>query len=279
MTLPAPFDEWDFLHDIIIVAQNKRVNDEFSDVVSNINFPDITSAREALAYACLLQSDDTDTMTILRLYLFYLIAHKARDYHPSMFAIPEENYYDSVVTKPQVVLLFCEKRLDAVNNNRAPIKAKISFRLMGETSQSITQTKVDTLTDGIWNTLASPTVFKFDKGDLKGSYIDKENGYQFIITGKDVATIKSVVTEILKIQSHTPNWDLLTVSDPEKAYPTTVGTQTILGKAFKEPTLRPSGTVHFARAELKLYGMSKDILMVCGDTWLNARCKKIFIFP
>jgi hypothetical protein len=87
-------DSYYFLTDVIKEIQTTRLNKSFADVFDDNDYPNFNNPRHVLAYASTITSEDTDTMVLMRLWLYYVLIHKARDLHPTMFVIPEDNFHD-----------------------------------------------------------------------------------------------------------------------------------------------------------------------------------------
>jgi N-acetylmuramoyl-L-alanine amidase len=268
-------DEYTFLVDVISRIQEPRVLKTFGDVMTAPGYPDTNNPRHVLAFACTLQLEDTDTMIVMRLLLYYLLSRKARDFHPTMFATPEPNFHDSVVFKPQIQLIFLEDRIDAVNANRRPLQAQISYRLMNVTPESLTPENVDTIAQRIWDLFVLPSPFKFMKGEIIGNYRDKTNGYELRILADTETTLRSVIGQVLAINELELDDQFFSISKSSRTFPTPEETISILGEDYEKPVQRPSAWVHFVRAELKLLGMRTSKLLVCRADLLDSRCSRI----
>jgi hypothetical protein len=272
----ADRDEYWLLVDIIKVIQTSRVNDSFSDVIEDSGYPNLSNPRHALAWCCSIKSDDTDVMVIMRVLLYYLLSRKARDFHPTMFATPETHFHDSIAFKPQVQLLFLENRLEAHNANRRPLRTQISYRLMNVDPTTYTRQEMISLATKIRDTFVTPTIYSFEKGAIIGSYKDKENGYELRILGKDEPEIRSVISKVLSLNDLTLDDQYLTISESRRTYPTSTDEITILNESYAKPIQRPTATVHFVRAELKLFGMRHSKLLVCKAELVDSQSIHIF---
>ena len=262
MALPDKFNEWSHLKSTLIKTQNKIVKHEFRDIGDESWSPDITLPRGSLRVACTLKANDTANMTIIRIFLFYVIIRKLKDIFPVIYSIPSDTFHDIVRFKPQVTLLFEEDTEDAHSKERIPITSQISYRLTGETTASMTSAKVNSLATRIKTKLATGTPFKFKKGEKIAFYADQENGYNFQIYVDSKEIAKDVIQEILGIESKVPDWDFLKINSAEQDYSLITGTQTILGEKFRKRRYRPTGWVHFVKAELHLHGRTMSVALV-----------------
>lgn len=269
MPLPDNFNSSEHLQFVIRTLQNRLVLEEFSDLGISLDDLSISTGRHSLRTACVIQDKDSIDIINARLNLFYFVLRKARDLQAPLYGLPVENYYDSFEFKPQVKLLFFEKDSDARASDRIPVRAEISFRLMGETAETVSQVEANELASKIKNLFASPTVFEWRKGVIKASYRQKELGYQMIITAFDEAEARRVITKVLEIQNHNPVWDNLVISETKRNYPVVPGDTTILGKTYRKPRIRPIADVRFRKAELSLWGKDKPVLLVCDAYYVT----------
>jgi hypothetical protein len=276
MPLGEGFSEWEHLQSLLISFQNKIVNQEFKDVGNDSWDENISTPRSSLRVACTLKDSDTANMTLLKIILFYIILRKAQDLHPAMYAVPIGDYQETVVFKPQIKLVFREKRIDALENDRHPLRAEMCFRLIDTTANTITQSEVNQLALKIKQEFATPNPYIYRKGSLKCSYRDESKAYRLILYSFDKQTAKDMILKILKIRNDTVNWDFFTFSESEKNYKTISGTEIILGKSVRKIRLRPEGYVKFVRAELKLHGLTQDILLVSDVDELDRKAIEIF---
>jgi hypothetical protein len=263
MTLPADFNPFEHLQDLIIKVQNKIVKDEFNDVGDDDWQPNITTPRASLRVGCTLKDDDSGTMTILRLFFFYFILRKAQDLQLPVYGIPITSFQEQRRFKPQIHLYFLESLTD-VEHGYSPVAGEISFRLMKETETTLTETELKTLAQKIKTLFCTPP-FKWKKGKNMYSYTDWEKGYQLQLLCWDKIQAKKLIETVLDIQSHTPNWKFLNESQnesPSQTFPTIPPPKTILGKLRKTPRRRPIATVIFQSAVCHLYGIPNPICLV-----------------
>jgi len=269
MALPDNFSSAEHLQDVALKLTNKRVKAYFRDVGDEDWEPNLDSDRARLRVACTHQEKDSLLETICRLQLFNIeIGSSLEDLAP-VYGNPCTTFHDSVEFKPQILLKFFEKSTDAAARNRPRREAEVSFRLMDEKPETITRADVERYASRIKQLFGSPQPFSFKTGTTKFSYIDEERGYRFIISGDDEAEARKVIERTHEIRNHTPDWDRLTDSQSKANFTTNPGTVTILGQQYKKPIKRAVATVHFRRAELKLHGMKRDVLLV--DSLNHAR--------
>ncbi len=265
MALPGNFSPAEHLQDVFLKSVNKQVREYFSDLGDETWDDDISTSRGSLRVACTHKDSDSVDMTQLRLWLFYIVVGNAEKLQAPIYGIPITTFSESVVHLPQVVLYFRETKSDADSHNRQPIEAQVGFRLL---DQNLSKAEAQTLAKKIRQLFGGSTRFYFKKGRTKFSYRDKSRGYEFIITAFDETNAKKVIEQVLDINGHTPNWELLTDSESNRNW-SAVKYKTILGKQHKLPNRRPVGIVHFTKAELKFYGLASDVVL-CDATGYNS---------
>jgi hypothetical protein len=263
MPLPQGFSEFEFLQDVIRRWQNRIVREEFSDLGGDEFDPDINISRHAIRHACTIKDNDTAEMTMMRLYAYYFIYRKAQDLQPPIYGIPSTSFQSSFVFKPQVMLYFQEPESD-IEPGYPPVKGEISFRIADEESTTITQTKVNQLATRVRDAFARPP-FEWHKGKIYVSYIDKPKGYKMQLLCRSKAEGKRVIEQVLDVQSHTPVWKNMNVSEKEnemEAFPTVPPMERILGKNRRMQRRRPIATVKFRYAVLHVHGVYRPICLV-----------------
>ena len=260
MPLPEGFDPWEHLQNTLRRVQNRLVRHEFRDLGDDWD-PDIREPRGSLRVACELDDRDTATMTLLRLILFYIILRKAQDLHPAMYAVPSINFQQLVRFYPQITLFFSED-LANVEEEFEPVESRVSFRLVGESPQTLTPAEARNYANRIKALFASGKGFTWKRGRELWSYIDQERGYFFQLLAWNEAEARKVVEQVMDVRSHSPDWDRLTVSEKKKSYQTVPGFHHIYGKSRRKYRDRPIATVRFRYAELKIHGLPNDITLV-----------------
>ncbi len=267
MALPEGFSAAEHLQDVILLTQNKIVRTEFKDVGDDDWEKDITTARASLRVACTHEEADSIDMTILRLWLFFGILRKAQDFHPAIFGIPSTSFQETTRYHPQIHLHFEEKYTEA-DAGYKPLRSQISFRLIGETTETLSSAEVLIIANKIKTLFAGATPFFWKRGKELYSYIDQSKGYYLQILCFNETEAKKVVEQVLDIRGHTPTWKLLntkTNSEPTTSYPTIPVTKTILGKSYKQPRRRPVGNVYFRYATLHIHGKPNPVVLVDPD--------------
>lgn len=271
MVLPQGFSEWEHLQNALMQTYNRVVRAEFSDTGDENWDPTITTPRASLRVACTIKDSDSALMVHLRMSLFYMVLRKASDLQLPVYGIPVDEYHAAVTFRPQIQLYFQEDS-DDVEPGYAPVTGEIGFRLMNETSESVTQANVNNWANKIKTNFATGANFTWRKGRLKCAYYDREKGYRLQLLVTTEAEGKRVIEQVLDIQNHAPDWEYLSVVETRESssrFPTIPPTKTIVGKPRRMPRRRPVATVKFRHALLFVYGLPQPIVLV--DTSMRYR--------
>lgn len=261
MPLPNDFNPFEHLQSVLIKVHNKQVRDFFNDVPENDI--DINTPRGSLKQACLLRDDDNAEIMQLRYWLFYLDIRQGKDLQAPLCAIPLDDVQSSRKYKPQITLFFRED-LDDVEPDERAVWGEISFRLMNESSTTITKTELERLGREIKSKFGAGAGYLWKKGKKLFTYVDREKGYSLQVLCRTDTDAKDLIRDVLSIQSHTIDNELLKshlTEDETGAYPYTPGTQSILGKSRKKPRRRPNVDVRFQYATCTIHGVNKPICL------------------
>ncbi len=257
MGLPDNFSPAEHLQDVFLKSVNRQIREYFSDLGDESWQHDVSTPRGSLRVACTHQDSDNLGMTQLRLWLFYFVVGNAEKLQAPIYGLPITTFNESLVYLPQVVLYFREKASEATTHNRRPIEAQVGFRII---DSNFSKSEAHTLATKIKQLFGEPSRFYFKKGRTKFSYRDKAKGYEFIIAAFSEAEAKKVIEQVLDLQNHTPDWELLTDSESGRNWSATKY-KNILGNTYKLAERRPIGTVYFTKAELKIHGLPHDIVL------------------
>lgn len=258
MPLPNDFSPWEHLQNTVRFAHNQQVRKEFDDIEVD---DDITTPRGSLKVASLIDDRDTAPMTLIRLILYHVIIKGFG--MPEIYSVPWTDINDSIRYRPKVFLKFCQNYRDVDADDRA-VEGEISFRLMGETNTTLTQSEVNVLAQKIKTLFGSANGFEWRKGRAMFTYSEPEKGYYFQLLVRDQAEGRRIVEQVLDIQSHTPDWQYANYKEnlePSQAFPTNPPNKTIIGKSRKQYKRRPLVTVRFRNAQLHVQGLPNPIIL------------------
>jgi hypothetical protein len=260
MPLPDNFSEWEHLQITIRRVHNDSVRSFYRNTPDN----NLNTKRGSAKHACLMKDNDTTAMTILRMWLFWIVCRKLRDVTEPYYGIPIAGFDAEVVYKPQITLFFLEDFRDVEAGYRA-VEGQLSIRLIKENSTTLSQADLKRYANKINLAFGQGNGLIWDKGKHLYSYVDKVNGHRFKILTQTQTDAESLVRKLLDIVGDRYNSELLRLNEAVNeaaAFPTNPPKQTILGKVYKQPRKRPKAKVKFQYASIKIHGLPKPIILV-----------------
>jgi hypothetical protein len=262
MPLPANFSQWEHLQDQLRIRHNRLVQKYFKDVGGADWSPDISTSRGSLRVACTIQDGDTSTMTLMRLFMFHVVLGNAFKGLGYFYGNPVQEVQRNITYKPQVKLVFREPHTP---NEEDPVRARatgeITFRLMDETSETISRAKAEVLAKAIKREIGTPKLV-WEKGKHKVTYLDIEKGYDFRLLVNTKTDGEQIVRKILSIQSHSYDKDNFQFIENDRNYPANPGTHRVYGRQVKKPVARPRVNVTFRYAQLLIWGQQNAVNLV-----------------
>ncbi|HIK27956.1 MAG: hypothetical protein N3E45_17115 [Oscillatoriaceae bacterium SKW80] len=181
-----------------------------------------------------------------------------------VYSMPADDKQISIrANRPKIILKFSERKTkERLNRNR--FTGVISFRLMNEDINTLTDQKIQAYANKIRSKFATPK-YPWRKGKLMVSYTDWAKGYSFQLLVVNKAEGRRLIERVLDIQGHSPEWEYMNVintESAEKAFPDVSKTRTVLGKQVKTKVRRPNVVVEFDHACLKLADVAEPIALV-----------------
>lgn len=178
-----------------------------------------------------------------------------------LYTIPVTTFQDTWTFHPQIKLFFDQQKHET-RDGFPRVTGEISYRVMGETSETFTPANARVRAQRIKQLFAEPELFVWQKGKLRVSYADQANGYQFQLLVKNESEARKIITRVMEIEGKTPTWDKLTLHESNKTFPDTTATVRIYGEQRKLPRRRPREDIRFRYAELHLWGIPKPVALV-----------------
>lgn len=266
MPLPEPFSDVEHLQAVVRRYLNKQIREDFRDLFGDGDTwePEISTTRGSMLRALLHEDSDPITVTAVRMMLYYFTYGRAKALQPDIYgtSITSQNRVIRA-KKPEITLYFNNKPYQLNKDNKF-VEGQISFRLMDKTYKTITMVEIETYARKIKSLFATPK-FIWHKGKEMVSYTDWEMGYQLQLLVRDKVEGKRIIEQVLDIQGHTPEWDLMQHSkneDEAEAYPENPRSETILGKTVEGLRKRPKEEVVFRYATLTMRGRARGINLV-----------------
>ena len=263
MPEPDNFTPIEQFQDINKKIANKIVREYFKDIVALEADLDLTTSRQALLKACLHKEEDSLMLTVARNQLFAQYTTYTRDQYPVVAGSLLDEIDSNYTYKPKITLFFREDA-DDVEAGYKPVEMETSWRLIDETSQTITKNKLTVVANKIKTQFGLSNGYVFRKGRKLVAYDKASEGYKFFLRARDVTDAKNLIREILALNGHTLENEILritSVDDEAEAFPYNPGTQNILGKKKAKPRKRPITNVRFRYAYATVAGWGSPIYL------------------
>ena len=250
-------------------VHNREVNQWFRDIGEN-EILDNSTARKQAKKACLIQSKDDKNLSLIKMLTFRQLVQQTH-LMTNCYGIPIDYHQESVTFRPHVHLFFRQDS-SAVSGDRRAVEGQISFRLMNETSSTMTEAKAKVLATKIKNEFALNNGYIWKKGKIKCFYRDEENNLKFNVLSLSEADGREIISKVVDVIGVPYNNDYLRVSEPKRNSQTNPTTSSLVyGKLRKDKRWRPTANVRFRYAVLTVNGMQNRIILVDrSKTFLDA---------
>ncbi|MEH1817296.1 MAG: hypothetical protein V7L09_33535 [Nostoc sp.] len=259
MVLPDGFSEWENLQDITRLEHNKAVKIYFKNQPDD----DVSNPKPRLKHSCLMKDGDTSTMTLMRMWLFEITCGHAQSLQRPVYGIPWYEIQSERTFKPQVKLYFLEPYNFTLHSDESTpqLEGEITFRLMQESSETISRSDAERLAKKIKSIFATPP-FLWHKGHFKCTYFDIERGYELKLLVPSKPEGERIIRAVLEIQDHPFDRDFLQFIDNDRTYSTSPGTHRVYGRTVKKFVKRRTAPVNFRFAQLLVWGKQNPINLV-----------------
>ena len=270
MPEPDNFTPTEQFQDVNKRIWNKLIREYFRDITNFESDLDLTTPRQALLKACLHKEDDSLMLTMGRMQLFLHGTTYTRDQFPIVAGSLLSEIDSTITYRPKITLFFAEDAEDAEAGYK-PVEMEVSFRLINETSATITEAELRSIGTKIKTNFGAGSGRIFKKGRKIVHYLDRDRGYNFLLRSRDLAEGKDLIREILTMNGDTLDTNILRVSETDSetdAYPYNPGTQLILGKRKSKPRRRPLVNVRFKYAYATVHGHNKPIYLYSRSSFI-----------
>lgn len=259
----AEFNSIEHLQSLCRKILNPEIKKDFADVSDELAELDISTTASSLRTACIHIDNDSLLMTVGKLLFYYLVINKAQALQAPIYGEPKADHDFDKRYRPQIYFYFEQDRA-AVPEGYQPIKAEAHITLMEETLASITPLKARSIAVEIKRIFThNGQGITWDKGKIKVTYLDVENGYDFRVHALNKQEAIDLIKKYLNIRNHVYNNDFSTVHTPEKDSVNTVSsTHKVYDTYIKDDRYRPTAKVRFVRATLQLRGLKDDIKLI-----------------
>lgn len=263
MPEPDNFTPTEQFQDVNKRIWNKLIREYFRDVPASDDNLDVTAPRQALLKACLHKEDDSLLLTVGRMQLFLHGTTYLRDQYPVVAGSLLSEVDAAITYRPKITLFFREDASDAEAGYK-PVEMETSFRLIDETTQTITESKLRTLGNKIKAQFGTGQGYLFRKGRKMVRYRQRTRGYDFYLRARDLYEGRDLIREVISLNNDTLDPEILKISEVDAeadAFPYNPGFQTILGKRKAKPRRRPMVNVRFRYAYATIHGYNKPVYL------------------
>lgn len=259
---------WSNLRDFLRKSYNKEVNEWFADIPDDA--PDNLSSRKQSKRACLILPNESQNMANIKMMSFRYICQQVH-LRPDVFGFNFDQINESVAYRPQVKLVFRQDAA-AVPAGKRAVEGELTFRLVNETSESMTPAKAKILALKIKQEFAIGNGFVWKKGKHLVSYKDPELGLNSNILAISEAEGIEVAKKLVDVTDGIYDQDKLTDHNPKRDSVTNpTGTEKVYGKQQKKTRWRPVANCRFQYAVLTIARLQYRVILVDrSKTYLNA---------
>lgn len=238
---------------------NREVFDWFRDADNN-------DTRRALRDDLLIGAKDSIAIAQVKMRTFREIIQKTH-LKPDIIGMPKIDVDADVSYRPEVTLYFKQNK-ESVPRGKTAKTARASYRLMNQTSSSLSKTELKNLGRDIYNDFAKPTPYRFNKGKIIGWYVKPEEGLNLQIYSHTEEIGETVVRKILSHRNLTFDNDIYKFTKPNRNSDPTPETIMILGESQQKPVWRPTVFVEFDHAKINLHN-DTQIRVLCDASGLH----------
>lgn len=193
-----------------------------------------------------------------------ILEMKLKNINVDVYGIPCTSYQEEVKFHPQVLLYFVED-LEDVEDGYSPVDGRISYRLIKQNSDDITESDALTVANAVKSAFAGNRGYIWAKGKTRCSYKDSEKGINLWLNCRNVGVGTELISKICSLAGATFDDGKMTVREfknPAKASPTVPPTKKIYGENHKVPRKMPIADVRFKRAELHIWGRPRPVVLL-----------------
>lgn len=251
-----PARDWALIRKALINADsyNSEVSAYFSDFGTD-------TETNALKNLCLVQSNDSALIAQQRIRFFREEIQKTH-LKPIIVGQPKIDLDADVKYHPEVTVVL-KQSLTSVSKGKYPKDARISWRLMNETSESLTFTKMNDVAALVYQQFFQNR-FSFKKGKFIGWYISPLDGLHLQLYCLDATEAKRVAKYVVQAIGKTWNDSIFKVTSPDRDNITSPEQITILGKQKDAPIWRPNITVNASKANINVWGAGNEEFELVG---------------
>ena len=253
-------NDWARQRSFLRRTYNLEVREYFRDV-SDADIAAGTTSRSAVLNACMIDAKDSRVEAYMKMHTFRYVVQKVH-LKPDVFGIPITDLEEHVNFSPTIHLYF-EQDAQAVPAGKDVIRRQISFRLVGESHESITPTKAERLATKIKNEFAVNNGYRFDTVKIKTTYQYHPKLPKMSTLVQRESDGREIMRKVLSIIDLSYDENNIGFNTPQKESVTNpVGTDLIYGKRREKSRWRPIAVVRFQYASMSIDGLHRGQVLV-----------------
>ncbi len=225
-------------------SYNREVYEWFKDA-------DEIPKRLELRDDLLIGAKDSIQIAQVKMKSFRELVQKSHLKTVDVIGTPKTTFDADVTYKPEVHLYFRQSKASTPRNKTSKT-ARISYRLMNETSSSLNKPDLKVLAKSVYDDFAKP-VYRFNKGKIITWYVQPEEGLHLQIYCHTEEIGETVAKKVLTHRSLTFDEQFFKITKPSKNSDPTPGNIIILGETKEKPVWRPTVFVEFTHAMINLH--------------------------
>ncbi|MEH1791611.1 hypothetical protein [Nostoc sp.] len=244
--------DWAAIRRALILGDsyNSEVNAHFGNTSGDTD-------RTAAKNICLVQSNDSALIAQQRIRFFREEVQKTH-LKPTIIGKPKVDVDADVTYHPQIFIRLWQDST-AVPRGKFPKSAEFSYRVMGETSETVTNEKLNSYARLVYSAFFQ-NQFAINKGKYIGWYISPVDGLHLQLYCIDEAECTRVAQAIVSKLNKTWSESLFKITKPTRSNAvSTTDTITILGQTKQRPQWRPNCTVRATEAWISLWAEAEEI--------------------
>lgn len=251
-----PARDWALIRKALINGDS--YNSEVSAYFSDFN---TDASASVLRNLCLVQSNDSTLIAQARIRFFREEIQKTH-LKPIIIGQPKIDLDADVKYHPEVSITF-QQSLISVPRGKYPKDAVISWRLMNETSESLTFAKMNNIATLVYQQFFQNR-FTFNKGKIIGWYISPADGLNLQLYCLDETEAERVAKYVVQAVGKTWNDKVFKITKPKRNNAITSEQITILGKQKDAPVWRPNIIVNACKANINVWGAGNEDFELVG---------------
>ncbi|MBH8576987.1 hypothetical protein I8752_29200 [Nostocaceae cyanobacterium CENA369] len=237
-------------------SYNAEVNSHFGDTSAD-------AGRDAAKNLCLIIPTDSMQIAAQRQSFFYHQVLKIQN-KPIIIGQPKTIFDSEVTYHPEVSIEF-RQDFASVSQGRRAKDARFGWRLMNETSESLTFEKINNVATLVYQQFfANNNIFNYNKGKVIGWYTSPIDGLHLQLYCQNIDESERVAKYVVDAIDKTWHDNLFKTTTPKRNNLTPPPQITILGQQQDTPVWRPNVKVFAYKSYLTVWATENKVYDLIG---------------